>query len=90
MNVLLIMVISLVVLYLGYRFYAPRIEKIFELNEKNKTPAVEINDGVDYVPTRKFVVFGHHFASIAGGGPIVGPCVGLIFGFVPIWLTSKI
>ncbi|MFC1669315.1 carbon starvation protein A [Spirochaetota bacterium] len=86
MNVLLIMVISLVVLYLGYRFYARWIEKIFDVDEKNITPAVEIDDGVDYVPTRKFVVFGHHFASIAGGGPIVGPCVGLIFGFVPIWL----
>ena len=86
MNVLLILAISFTVLYIGYRFYAPRIEKLFDVDGTHTTPAEEINDGVDYVPTRKFVVFGHHFASIAGGGPIVGPCVGFIFGFLPVWL----
>ncbi len=86
MNILLVLTASLVILYIGYRFYAPVIEKIFDVDGSHETPAEEINDGVDYVPTRKFVVFGHHFASIAGGGPIVGPCVGFIFGFLPVWL----
>ncbi|HQL81993.1 MAG TPA: carbon starvation CstA family protein, partial [Spirochaetota bacterium] len=86
MNLLLILGISIVVLWLGYRFYARFIEKNFDVDGSHVTPAVEINDGVDYVPTHKIVIFGHHFASIAGGGPIIGPCVGLIFGFAPVWL----
>ncbi len=86
MNLLLILAISIVVLWLGYRFYARFIEKNFDVDGSHVTPAVEINDGVDYVPTHKIVIFGHHFASIAGGGPIIGPCVGLIFGFAPVWL----
>ena len=86
MNLLLILGISIVVLWLGYRFYARFIEKNFDVDGSHVTPAVEFKDGVDYVPTHKIVIFGHHFASIAGGGPIIGPCVGLIFGFVPVWL----
>lgn len=86
MNVLAILVVSAAILYLGYRFYAPYIEKLFDVDASRMTPAVEINDGVDYVPTRRFVIFGHHFASIAGGGPIIGPTVALIFGFLPVWL----
>ncbi|MBP7604744.1 MAG: carbon starvation protein A [Spirochaetes bacterium] len=86
MNVLAILVVSAAILYLGYRFYAPYIEKLFDVDGSHVTPAVEINDGVDYVPTRRFVIFGHHFASIAGGGPIIGPTVALVFGFLPVWL----
>ncbi len=86
MNILIILVISLSIFYLGYRFYAKFIEKIFDVDGSHTTPAVEINDGVDYVPTRKFVIFGHHFSSIAGGGPIIGPCVGIIFGYLPVWI----
>ncbi len=86
MNILAILIISVVILYLGYRLYAPYIEKLFDVDGSHVTPAVEINDGVDYVPTRRFVIFGHHFASIAGGGPIIGPTVALIFGFLPVWL----
>jgi carbon starvation protein len=71
MNVLAILVVSGAILYLGYRFYAPYIERLFDVDGSHMTPAVEINDGVDYVPTRRFVIFGHHFASIAGGGPII-------------------
>jgi carbon starvation protein len=86
MNLLLILGISIVVLWLGYRFYGRYIEKNFDVDGSHVTPAVEFKDGVDYVPTHKIVIFGHHFASIAGGGPIIGPCVGLIFGFAPVWL----
>lgn len=86
MNVLILLLVSVAVFFLGYRFYARYIEKIFEVDGTHTTPAVEINDGVDYVPTRRFVIFGHHFASIAGGGPIIGPTVALAFGYVPVWL----
>lgn len=86
MNLLLILGISIVVLLIGYIFYGRFIEKNFDVDGSHVTPAVEFKDDVDYVPTHKIVIFGHHFASIAGGGPIIGPCVALIFGFVPVWL----
>ncbi|HPL17174.1 MAG TPA: carbon starvation protein A [Spirochaetota bacterium] len=86
MNLLLVLGISIVALAIGYFFYGRFIEKNFDVDGTHKTPAVEFEDGVDYVPTHKIVIFGHHFASIAGGGPIIGPCVGLIFGFLPVWL----
>ncbi|MBP7738748.1 MAG: carbon starvation protein A [Spirochaetes bacterium] len=86
MNLLLILGISIIALLIGYFFYGKFIEKNFDVDGTHTTPAVEFEDGVDYVPTHKIVIFGHHFASIAGGGPIIGPCVGLIFGFAPVWL----
>ena len=86
MNILLVIAVSMIVLFLGYHFYGRFIEKNFDVDGTHPTPAVEINDGVDYVPTHKFVVFGHHFAGIAGGGPIIGPCVALAFGFMPVWM----
>ncbi|MDP6635269.1 MAG: carbon starvation protein A [Phycisphaerae bacterium] len=63
--------------------------KIFALDPSIRTPAVEINDGTDYVPTKKGILFGHHYTSIAGTGPIVGPAIGIIWGWVPafIWVT---
>jgi len=72
--------------YIAYRFYARRIAKTFEENDANITPANEINDGVDYVPTKLGVVFSHHFASIAGAGPIIGPVVAIVFGYIPVWI----
>ncbi len=86
MSVLTILFGSAFVFYLGYRFYARFIETVFDVDGSHATPAVNVNDGVDYVPSRQFVVFGHHFASIAGGGPIIGPTVALVFGYVPVWL----
>ncbi|MBN2159204.1 MAG: carbon starvation protein A [Spirochaetes bacterium] len=85
MNLLLVLGISIALLLMGYIFYGRFIEKNFDVDGSHVTPAVELQDGVDYVPTHKIVIFGHHFASIAGGGPIIGPCVGLIFGFMPVW-----
>lgn len=73
----------------GYRFYSKFIaEKIFGLDGNRRTPAHVLNDGKDYVPTHKGVVFGHHFAAIAGAGPLVGPILAAQFGFLPgtLWI----
>ncbi len=86
MNILFMLGVTIALYYLGYRYYARYIEKTFNVDGTHQTPAVELEDGVDYVPTRKVVVLGHHFASIAGGGPIIGPTVALIFGYLPVWL----
>ncbi len=63
-------------------------KKIFKLDKKVTVPSVEINDGVDYVPTRRSIIFGHHYTSIAGTGPIVGPAIGIIWGWLPaiLWV----
>lgn len=74
---------------LGYRFYSKFIgERVFELNDAQKTPAQRIDDGKDYVPTHKWVLFGHHFAAIAGAGPLVGPILAAQFGYLPgtLWI----
>ncbi|MEK7413636.1 MAG: carbon starvation CstA family protein [Planctomycetota bacterium] len=73
----------------GYRFYSRIIShRIFALSDANPTPAVRLNDGRDYVPTNRWVVFGHHFAAIAGAGPLVGPILAAQFGYLPgtIWI----
>ncbi len=70
-----------------YRLYGRFIgHKIFELTTKTKTPSMEYNDGIDYVPTKKEIIFGHHFTSIAGTGPIVGPAIAIIWGWLPALL----
>ena len=72
-----------------YQIYGKYIgNKIFKLSDSNPVPAVEFEDGVDFVPTKKEVIFGHHFASIAGTGPIVGPAIAVIWGWLPalIWV----
>jgi len=74
---------------IAYRFYSRFIaSKIFALDANRKTPAERLNDGRDYVPTNRWVVFGHHFAAIAGPGPLVGPTLAAQFGFLPgmIWI----
>lgn len=62
--------------------------KIFNINPDAKVPSHELNDGVDYVPSKKGIIFGHHFTSIAGTGPIVGPAIGIIWGWLPaiLWV----
>ena len=58
----------------GYRYYSRFVsQRVFALNDARATPATRLNDGNDFVPTPKWVVFGHHFAAIAGAGPLVGP-----------------
>ena len=63
--------------------------RIFELSAKTVCPSLALEDGVDYVPTSKGVVFGHHFTSIAGTGPIVGPAIAVMWGWVPalLWVV---
>jgi len=74
---------------LAYRFYAAFIAaKVLALDSRRSTPAVRINDGVDYDPTNKWVLFGHHFAAIAGAGPLIGPMLAAQFGYLPgfLWI----
>ncbi len=73
----------------AYRFYSKFLaEKVFALDDNNATPATIVDDGKDYVPTHKWVLFGHHFAAIAGAGPLVGPILASQFGFLPgtLWI----
>ena len=86
MNGLTIMAISLVVLGGAYLVYGRYLAKTWGVDPKAKTPAYELEDGVDYVPADANVVFGHQFASIAGAGPINGPIQAAIFGWVPVLL----
>lgn len=90
MSGIAIMTIAIVVLVAGYVFYGRWLARKWGVDNKVKTPAVEINDGVDYVPTKKQVVFGHQFASIAGAGPINGPIQAAVFGWVPVLLWCLI
>ncbi len=75
---------------LGYRFYSRFIAyRVLELNDQRATPAERLDDGRDFVPTSKWVVFGHHFAAIAGPGPLVGPILAAQFGYLPgtLWIV---
>ncbi|GAA5006821.1 carbon starvation CstA family protein [Acinetobacter puyangensis] len=84
------LVLAAICIYsIAYRFYSLFIaQKVFELNPKRLTPAHRLADGLDYVPTNKYVLFGHHFAAIAGAGPLVGPILAAQMGYLPgtIWL----
>lgn len=88
-NAVWLVVASVACYSIAYRFYSHFIAKnIFELDERRRTPAERLNDGLDYVPTNKWVLFGHHFAAIAGAGPLVGPILAAQMGFLPgtIWI----
>lgn len=90
MNSLIPVLGAFACMFLGYRFYSKFIaEKIYKLDDSATTPAVTMEDGRDYVPTHKAIVFNHHFASIAGLSPIMGPALAVIWGWVPavIWLV---
>ena len=89
MSALILMVVVFTGYILMYRFYGRYISKwIFKLDKNRITPSVQMQDGVDYQPTKKEIIFGHHFASIAGTGPIVGPAIAVIWGWVPaiLWI----
>jgi carbon starvation protein len=89
MDVVLIMVLAFAGYIVAYKLYGEFIgKKVFRISNMNKTPAEEFEDGVDYVPTKKGIIFGHHFTSIAGTGPIVGPAIAVIWGWLPalIWV----
>jgi carbon starvation protein len=85
MNAALILVIAIVWLFIGYRFYSRFISKKLKINDSEKTPAVKNNDNVDYSPSKREFLLGHHFASIAGAGPIIGPILAVsYFGWIPV------
>lgn len=79
--------VCLAVYLLGYHFYAKRIARhVFQLDPEAVTPARQLQDGIDYVPSRKYVLFGHHYASIAGLSPMLGPAIAVIWGWLPAML----
>ncbi|WP_132082432.1 carbon starvation CstA family protein [Anaerospora hongkongensis] len=89
MNGIYLVIIAALFLTLAYRYYgAFMAAKVLALDPNRPTPAVVKNDGRDYVPTNKWVTFGHHFAAIAGAGPLVGPVLAAQFGYLPgtLWL----
>ncbi|RUO81217.1 carbon starvation protein A [Idiomarina tyrosinivorans] len=87
MNAIAMMLLGLGAMLLGYLFYSKFIaEKIYRLDPNFKTPAHEFEDGVDFVPTNKYVLWGHHFTSVAGAAPIIGPAIAVIWGWVPAFL----
>jgi len=86
MNAALLLIGALPLFFLAYRLYGRVLGRVFGEDPGRKTPALEQRDGKDFVPAKPAVLFGHHFASIAGGGPVVGPTVALIFGYGPAWL----
>lgn len=86
MNAMLILIISVVVLLLGYVFYGGYLARQWGIDPNRPTPAHEQEDGNDYVPAPPYMVLGHHFSSIAGAGPINGPIQAAVFGWVPVLL----
>lgn len=86
MNGIDLVIIALIVFVAAYKLYGGFLSKHFEVNNSKETPAHSMNDGVDYYPAKSPVLLGHHFASIAGAGPIVGPVIAAGFGWVPVYL----
>ncbi len=86
MSVLLFLILALAALGLAIRYYSPYLAKALGENPERPTPAVECNDGRDYVPTKPHVLFAHHFSAIAGAGPILGPTVAILYGYIPAWI----
>jgi carbon starvation protein len=86
MNILVPVAVAAVVLWLALRVYPRWIARVFREDDSNPPPSETFADGRDFVKSRTHVVFGHHFATIAGAGPIVGPILALAFGWQPVWL----
>ena len=86
MNGAILVLISGVVLLGAYVIYGGFIAKRMGIDPSRKTPAHTMTDGVDYVPAPSFILMGHHFASIAGAAPIVGPITAAVFGWLPVTL----
>ncbi|MCX8082431.1 MAG: carbon starvation protein A [bacterium] len=91
MNSLVVAGISIILFILAYHFYGRFLERIWDVNPEKKTPAFEREDGVDYVPAKHWLIlFGHHFSSIAGAGPILGPVIAcMVWGWFPaaLWIV---
>src|SRR5882672_2325782 len=92
-NALWLVAASISVFFIAYRFYGRFIaDKALRLDATRATPAQRRNDGLDYVPTDKYVLFGHHFAAIAGAGPLVGPVLAAQMGYLPgtLWILAGV
>ncbi|SEB66038.1 carbon starvation protein [Paramicrobacterium humi] len=90
MGSLILMLVGLAMFAGGYLLYSKFLaRRVYKLDENFKTPAHELSDGVDYVPTNKYILWGHHFTSVAGAAPIVGPAIAVIWGWLPafLWVT---
>ena len=90
MNALYLLVVALCIMVIAYRYYSAFIAaKVIALDDSRRTPAHEFNDGHNFYPTNKWVLFGHHFAAIAGAGPLIGPVLAAQFGYLPgfLWLV---
>jgi carbon starvation protein len=90
MNSIILALVGLILYLLAYKFYATFISRrILQLDPDRETASHELRDGTDYVPTNKYVLFGHHYASIAGVAPIIGPVVAVIWGWLPalLWVV---
>ena len=86
MNVLFFLLVAAGAYVLASIFYARFIARSMGEDSDNPTPAYTVNDGRDYVPTKRYIVFAHHFSSIAGAGPILGPTIAILYGFMPAWI----
>ena len=87
MNAVVLAVIGLVAVFSGYRFYSKFVsEKIYRLDPDFKTPAHAMRDDIDYVPTNRVVLWGHHFTAVAGAAPIIGPSIAVVWGWLPAFL----
>jgi len=92
-NAVWLVTAALTVYFIAYRFYSKFIaERVLGLDDTRQTPAMRHNDGMDYVPTNKWVLYGHHFAAIAGAGPLVGPVLAAQMGFLPgtLWILAGV
>ena len=92
-NAVWIVAAAVCVYLIAFRFYSRYIaNKVMELDPRRQTPAYKFNDGLDYVPTNRYVLFGHHFAAIAGAGPLVGPVLAAQMGYLPgmMWILAGV
>src|SRR5438132_4371141 len=90
MHAMPVMIVVLCLMAIAYRFYSAFLAaKIAVLDDSRQTPAVRLNDGHNYHPTNKWVLFGHHFAAISGAGPLIGPVLAAQFGYLPglMWIV---
>src|SRR3954465_4570941 len=90
MHAMPVMIVILCVMAIAYRFYSAFLAaRVAALDDAHATPAMRLNDGHNYHPTNKWVLFGHHFAAISGAGPLIGPVLAAQFGYLPglIWIV---
>src|SRR3954463_13078600 len=90
MNAMPVMITILCLMAIAFRYYSAWVAaKVAALDDARPTPAVRLNDGQNYHPTNKWVLFGHHFAAISGAGPLIGPVLAAQFGYLPglLWIV---